>query len=184
MKLYIISAWSILDPVYYTFTRLQYLKQTEKKKTIFRVRLTRYKGREVVLSDGTIIKKNDTLVKIHLHNVQLLKELYNINNDIKRAVVVYKKIKESLPYLASYVEQHKKKEQIKGIIGITMLNRGSERLGFESFSITSRLYIWFKQLALFPIFLISSSNPARQKNKSPNYLFMSTKSLLGKYGKV
>ncbi|SFD65892.1 hypothetical protein SAMN05428981_1011317 [Bacillus sp. OV194] len=52
-----ISAWNMIDPLYFFFTRLQYLEQTRVNTTIFRVRLTRYKGRAVVLSDGTCIKK-------------------------------------------------------------------------------------------------------------------------------
>ncbi|MGM0923079.1 MAG: YkoP family protein [Bacillota bacterium] len=185
IRLYILSAWSILDPLYYSFTRLQYLK-TKEQPTIFRVRLTRYKGREVVLSDGTMIKKNDVLVKIHLHNVQLLKELLTVNNDLRKSMILYKRVKESLPHLASYVYQHKDADEIKGIIGITLLNKGCTRLGFEIFTILNPTYNRFKQLALFPIYFISTTKRSTkgQKIPSPNYLFMSKKSLLKKYGNI
>ncbi len=186
MRHYILTAWSILDPLYYSFTRLQYLNQTIEQPTIFRVRLTRYKGREVVLSDGTMIKKNDVLVKIHLHNVCLLKELQTVNNDLKKAMILYKRVKESLPHLASYVHQHKDIDEIKGIIGITLLNKGSERLGFETFTILSRTYNCFKQLALYPIYFISTTRRSTKGEKipSPNYLFMSKEALLKKYGNI
>lgn len=185
IRLYILSAWSTLDPLYYSFTRLHYLK-TKEQPTLFRVRLTRYKGREVVLSDGTMIKKNDVLVKIHLHNVQLLKELLTVNNDLKKAMILYKRVKESLPHLASYVYQHKDIDEIKGIIGITLLNKGCTRLGFEIFTILSPTYYRFKQLALFPIYYISTTRRSTKGKKapSPNYLFMSKKSLLKKYGNI
>ena len=75
MKYCLIQVWSILDSFYLFCTRLKCLEQISGNTNVFRVRLTRYKGREVVLSDGTIVKKNDLLIKIHLHNVSLLKEM-------------------------------------------------------------------------------------------------------------
>ncbi|UAL53095.1 MULTISPECIES: YkoP family protein [Metabacillus] len=182
VRLYVISAWSIIDPLYFFFTRLHYLEQTKKNDTIFRVRLTRYKGRLVVLSDGTMIKKNDVLVKIHLHNARLLKELQSIDTDFKKAMLLYKKVKESLPHLALYIQRHKNKGEIKGIIGITMLTKGCERLGFESYTISSPTYKWFKKLALYPIYLLSMSKlpPKGKKRPSPKYVFMSKESLYEK----
>ncbi|MGG1571988.1 YkoP family protein [Fictibacillus sp. NRS-1165] len=163
LRLYFISVWNMFDPLYYFFTRLQYLERTRVNTTIFRVRLTRYKGRTVVLSDGTCIKKNDVLVKIHLHNVQILKELQGMDNDLKKAMILYKKAKESLPYLALYIQRQKNEGEIKGIIGITMLNKGYERLGFEPYKISSRPYKWFKQLAHYPIFFPFSATCKRTK---------------------
>ncbi|WP_318839092.1 YkoP family protein [Priestia endophytica] len=184
MRLFFISAWSTIDPLYYLCTRLHYIEQTRENANIFRVRLTRYKGREVILSDGTIIKKNDVLVKIHLHNVRLLKELQGFNNDLRKTMILYKKVKESLPHLALYIQRHENEKEIKGIVGITMLNKGCERLGFEPYTISSRTYKWFKQLALYPIYLLSTPKrpPKNRKTPSPKYLFMSKGSLLTKYG--
>ncbi len=105
IKSYFISMWNTLDPIYFFFSRLHYLRQTGEDATVFRVRQMRYKGRMVILSDGTIIKKNDVLIKIHLHNVRLLKELQVIDNDLRRTKILYRKVKESLPQLALYVQK-------------------------------------------------------------------------------
>ena len=43
----------------------------------------------MLLSDGTQINTNDTLVKIHLHNVRLLKEIKNMNSKLKKAKVIF-----------------------------------------------------------------------------------------------
>lgn len=62
-----------------------------------------------------------------------------------------------------------------------MLNKGYERLGFEPYTILSRTYKWFKQLAHYPIYL--SASPAKErKSKTPKYLFMSKESLFKQYG--
>lgn len=183
MKQRIINIWSIADPVYLKCTRLQCLEQITGRYSIFRIRLTRYKGPEVVLSDGTIIKKNDLLLKIHLHNVRIMKEMQRMDK-VTNTLFLYKSVYSSMPSLAFYILQHHHREQIKGIIGITLIDKGYRRLGFESFSFTSRIYTWFKRVSLYPIHLLSSSKPSSKRNKTPapRYLFMSKETLCKKYG--
>lgn len=186
IKQVFISAWSIVDPLYFCCTRLHYLESTKEQPAIFRVKLTRYKGHEIELEDGTYIKKNDLLVKIHLHNVRLLKELSFIDNDMKKTVVLLKKTKESLVDLAKYIRCHHSEEQIKGIMGVTMINKGYDKLGFEHFSISSQLYKWFKRLSHFPIYILSTTTRPKgwRKAPPPGYLFMSKATILKKYSIV
>ncbi|MCG7344179.1 hypothetical protein MHZ92_08545 [Sporosarcina sp. ACRSL] len=185
MKQHIINVWSIADPFYLKCTRLQCLEQITGRYSIFRIRLTRYKGREVVLSDGTIIKKNDLLVKIHLHNVRIMKEMQKIDKATNK-LYLYKTVYNSMPALAFYVLQHHHREQIKGIIGITSIDKGYRRLGFESFSFSSRMYTWFKRISHYSIHLLSSSKASSKRNKTPmpRYLFMSKDTLCEKYGSL
>lgn len=184
MKRQIIQVWSYFDPIYISFTRLQCLEQLTGNRNIFRVRLTRYKGRDVTLSDGTYIRKNDILVKIHLHNVRLLKEMQHL--DGKKSLFLYKWVQESLPDLAFYITQHKNYHEIKGVVGITLIDKGYKRLGFDTFLCNSRIYYWFKRMALFPIHYLSTpQSNIRKRNIStptPRYLFMSKNVLCNKYG--
>jgi hypothetical protein len=184
MKGFLISIWNFFDPFYYFFSNLTYLPCERKEGNILRIKLTKYKGREIVLLDGTQIKKNDTLVKIHLHNVRLLKELKNIKSEIKRAKMIYRYVQKSLPEIEIYIRDYCYSDTIKGIIGITSLNKGSERLGFETFDISHPIYKWFKQFAFLPIGILSSTNSSILhifKTQQPKYLFMSTKKLSNLY---
>lgn len=180
MKKFLIHVWGIIDHIYLFFTRLECLEKISMKYNIFRVRLTRYKGHDVTLSDGTLIKKNDLLVKIHLHNIRIVKEMKCIDPKWNKSIFLYKKVQESLPDLAVFIIQHKNNEQIKGIIGITMIDKGYKRLGFESVSITSLSYLWFKRISLYPIQILSSST--RKHTPNPQYLFMSKDVICQKYG--
>src|SRR4051812_8473766 len=158
MRGYIISIWRLIDPFYYFCTRLTYLPGKDKEGNVFRIKLTKYKGRNIVLSDGTQINKNDTLVKIHLHNVRVLKELKDIKSGIKKAKVIYHYVQKSLPGIEIYIQNCSHSQEIKGIIGITLLNKGSERLGFEVFDISHPIYKRFKRLSFLPIGILSSQN--------------------------
>jgi hypothetical protein len=184
MRGYLISIWSLIDPLYYFCTRLTDLPSEEKEGNIFRIRLTKYKGRKIVLSDGTRINKNDTLVKIHLHNVRLLKELKNIKSEIKKAKIIYHYVKKSLPGIEIYIRNQSQSDEIKGIIGITSLNKGCERLGFELVDISHPIYKWFKRFSFLSIGILSSQNSSILhilKHQQPKYLFMSTKKLSNMY---
>ena len=184
MKGYLITIWDLLDPLYYVCTRLTCLPSEETEDNIFRVRLTKYKGRNIVLSDGTCINKNDTLVKIHLYNVKLLKELKNIKSEIKKAKMIYRSVQKSLPGIELYIRNQSHSGRIKGIVGITSLHKGCERLGFETIDISHPIYKWFKQLAFCPIAILSSQNSSIShilKAQQPKYLFMSTEKLSNMY---
>ncbi|MBS4196659.1 hypothetical protein KHA97_16535 [Bacillus sp. FJAT-49870] len=181
MKQYCLSAWNFIDPLYFQFTRLQYIKKTCGDNSIFRVRLTKYKGRNIVLSDGTTITKNDVLVKIHLHNAKLLQQMYKCDNEIRRALLIYKGVKESLPSLVNYMQSQEKADQIKGLIGITMLYKGCKKLGFEAHPIASPIYKNFKKVSLLPIYFLSSSRGIKKEIPSPMYLFMSKDALTSRY---
>ncbi|WP_261134100.1 YkoP family protein [Bacillus sp. Marseille-Q3570] len=176
-----ISIWSILDPLYYSLTRLTYIEKDSPAKCIFRVRLTKYKGYPTLLEDGTQINKNDLMIKIHLHNVRLIKEMRNAKNDFQKVIQIYRCVQQSMPYLAAYVEKHEQLGEIKGIIGITLINKGTNKLGFESFELKSKLYRVFKLTSLLPIYLLSNQNKNGIFGTEPRYLMMSKDRLIGRY---
>src|SRR5699024_4320936 len=174
MKSYLLTIWSTLDPIYYNFTRLHHVADYERNKTIFRVRLTKYRGSPVILEDGTSIRKNDVLLKIHLHNVRMIRELKNIKSEVQRALLLHHMVRDDLQCLSSYINGHSRRHEIKAVIGITMLNKGTRRLGFEAFSIQNRYYRLFKQLTCQIINYIAG----RPDRNPPCYWFMSTNRLL------
>ncbi|WP_245680478.1 YkoP family protein [Bacillus marinisedimentorum] len=174
-----LSIWTFLDPYYFALTRLKYIKNEHREKQIFRVRLTRYKGKDMILSDGTLIKKNDLLVKIHLHNIRIINEMDRYQTEIRKALFIYKNVEKALPCLASYVNAHASSPEIKGILGITVLNKGAERLGFEVIPINNPFYERFKLLTAIPIYMLSNSFKKQTlSRKKPAYLCMSKNQLL------
>jgi hypothetical protein len=177
MKSYLLGVWNMIDPVYYTFSRLRYVPDTSQHNTVFRVRLTRYKGSAITLSDGASIQKNDILLKIHLHNVKMLNELNMITSDMKRAVFIYHSVKKSLPKLTEYLMLHPQYKEIKAIIGITSLYKGSARLGFDIVSIQNKYYRMYKKITFLPINLVAGN----KRYEDPVYLFMSKDKLNKKY---
>lgn len=174
MKSYLLTIWNTLDPIYFNFTRLHHVADHERNQTIFRVRLTKYRGSSVVLEDGTTIHKQDLLLKIHLHNVRMIRELKNVKSEVQRALLLYHRIRDDLQCLSHYIAKHPRRHEIKAVIGITMLTKGTKRLGFETFAIQNGYYRRFKQLTCLLINFIAD----RSYGSPPAYLFMSMNRLL------
>jgi hypothetical protein len=179
----LIHTWSLFDKIYYHTTRLQFVNRSESN--IFRVRLLRYRGKSIRLQDGVTIQHGDLLLKIHLHNCQLMREMQAIDHDVKRALYVYQRVQSSLPGLAAYLAQHPEIEQIKGIIGITVLTRGVKPLGFDVIDIDNWFYRKIKELYLIPMFVICHPKGKLdffKKNKlTPKFLMMSKENLFKKH---
>lgn len=186
LKNVLLFFWSLIDPLYFCFSRLTYPPCVAKKDNILRIRLTKYKGRNVTLSDGTTIKKNDLLVKIHLHNVRLLKELKHFKSELKKAKIILAYVQKSLPGVEAFIRMNPHAEKIKGIIGITSRTKGSERLGFEVFEIIHPVYRYLKTLSFLPIHYASSRCSLKEllTDYQPKYLFMSVRQLSALYGQA
>ncbi|MCO4851118.1 YkoP family protein [Bacillus vallismortis] len=181
MKTCILSIWRAIDPIYFFFSRLTLIDKD--RKSVFRVRLTKYKGHHVVLSDGTHIRKNDVLVKIHLHNIKLARELQNIESAVRKGIIIYQKVYQSMPILLDYINNHKKREKIKGIIGITMLDKGVERLGFDVVLPVNPFYRCFKKITHLPILYVTSKPASLRQIPNSSYLFISKEKLETTYQK-
>lgn len=179
----IIQTWSFLDNLYYHCSRLQYVDL--KEQNIFRVRLLIYRGPSLSLEDGTTIHSSDLLLKIHLHNCRLMREMQHIQNDIKRALYVYHRVEQSLPGLAEFLINHAEQESIKALLGITVLTKGVKRLGFQSIDIPNPVYKKLKELFLIPMFVLLHPNEKlkclRNGNLAPKYLVISKEQLFERY---
>jgi hypothetical protein len=94
---------------------------------------------------------------------------------------MFKKILSSMPSLAEYVSNHKCSNEIKAVIGITMLHKGAEKLGFENFKPYNKLYRVYKKISQLPIYLLSTENPSISNSPSTSYLLISKEKLLDLY---
>ncbi|MDQ0255725.1 hypothetical protein J2S74_003107 [Evansella vedderi] len=178
MRQYVLKAWENIDPIYdriRNFTSIE----TEDNISVFRVLLTRYRGPKHELADGNIISKGDYLVRIHLHNIRLLQYLHPIKSSLKRTFMLYEMVKNALPKLAKYIQDHELSNKIKGICGVTMLNKIVERLGFEIRPVTNPFYRLMKYFSQSPIHFLATGSIANIfEKRKVSYLFMSKNQLL------
>lgn len=137
------------------------------------------------MEDGTEIMKGDLLVKVHLHNYLLVRKMVGVQSDVKRALLVHDIVKESMPGLARFIKSHPLADQIKGIMGVTVLNRGIKRLGFDSFDLKNPIYHHWKKLYMVPMTAICQGSLGQlwSTKHQPKYLMMSKTTLFYRYDK-
>lgn len=81
-----------------------------------------------------------------------------------------------MPILAEYIKNHHRSDQIKGIIGITTLHKGVERLGFEAVEPANQFYRVFKKLTQIPILYLTTKQFSLRKNSSfPIFVYLERK---------
>ncbi|WP_353892589.1 hypothetical protein PRVXH_001945 [Proteinivorax hydrogeniformans] len=182
MKKSIINIWGILDVIYAKLMGLYNIKKTNQDDSIIRVRFVKHWGSDITLEDGTTITKNDLLLKIHLHNVKFIKELSNIKSPIRKGMYAYREVEQAMPGLASFIETHSNYKEIKAVVGVTMLTKGTYRLGFEEKLIKNFCYRWIKYISQIPIYYLSNGciNKNMFRKNRVKFLLQSKESILKK----
>ncbi|RXT13803.1 hypothetical protein [Ammoniphilus sp. CFH 90114] len=177
----ILPLWGVIDYIYYQFNRLQLVDRGQEN--IFRVRVTTYRGKPIYMDDGEVIQPGDLLLKIHLYNYQLMKQMCHLDSDIRRALYVYQAVEQSLPGLAQFVFSHPRANELKGVLGVTLLNRGIKKLGFSSFDIESDWYRTWKKTYMIPMYCICHGQfkLSQTRKLEPKYVIMSKERLFERY---
>ena len=112
----------------------------EGKNSFYRMAPRRYRGKEWLMPDGTLLKPGNTYLELHINNNQL-QELIDGDMSIERIVF------EGAPGSAEgtapaggLIENNPAYQDVKILFGITLLHRGTERLGFTSIEMKPGLF--------------------------------------------
>lgn len=142
MNIGILYLWGLWDFLYQRCTRLRYI---EKGKNIFRIVLLHYHGENLVTMDQQEIIRGDLILKLHIHNYLFARLCQGVKNEARLALMLRKHIVESLPQLALYLYRMPEVDQIKGIVGTTMLHKGVEPLGFSCSDVPMTWFFRYKR---------------------------------------
>ncbi|GAA0380288.1 YkoP family protein [Bacillus horti] len=140
MKAIILTFWGIWDWIYFQLNRMEYVSKADN---LFRIVRKTYKGPDLQTQTGKWITKGDQILKLHLYNYRLAKELHQ-NPNRSLAIYLKRNIEHSLFGLSVFTQQLPEKDQIKGIIGTSLLNRGAERFGFRTYDVEKSFYFSIK----------------------------------------
>ncbi len=133
----ILSLWGVWDYIYQRCSRLQYV---EKGRNIFRIVVLRYRGEPLTTTDDRHIRPGDLILKLHLHNYHFAKLCRGMRDETRIVLLLRKHILESLPQLAVFLASLPQVDEIKGVVGTTMIHKGAEPLGF---SVSDVPMTWF-----------------------------------------
>ncbi len=170
-KRLLVAVWMLWERLFHRLFRLRPIGDG----TFFHYRITRYSGKELPLGNGDALKPGDRVMELHFDNRMLYRIGLTSKSGIHTALRMIRKMEEWLPEVAEHVERLPDRETIRGIYGITLINRGAEPFGFRLFDLPDG---WFRRLTnLYLHLLIAIIRPSGAKREdrfplSPKIVFM------------
>jgi len=179
--------WGLVDRVFRRFAGIKDIE--DGKSFIWRLALRRYHGTEWRMPDNSLLKNGDYYIELHFNNDRLW-SLTGENPSIERtAIIALREVRNGLPIIARIIKDDKQYGKAKVLLGITLLHRGSERLGFTVYDLKRGFFRtftgWYEKLllALFHPGGIKSLKSYRDK-LSPKYVVMTRQELMRRYPPV
>ncbi len=143
--------WGIWDSLYQRCTRLQYV---DKGSNIFRIVLLRYRGEVLTTADNRHICPGDLILRLHIHNYRFAQLCKGVKDETRVVLLLRREILSSLPQLAQYVASLPQADQVKGIVGTTMLYKGVTRIGYSVSDVPMNWFFRYKKWYLRYLLLL------------------------------
>jgi hypothetical protein len=179
--------WGLIDRV---IRRLAGIKDIgDGKSFIWRLALRRYHGPEWRMPDGPPLRAGDYFIELHINNDRLLSLIGENTSTERMAIIAMREVRNSLPELARLIKDDEKYGRAKVLLGITLLHRGSERLGFKVYDLERgvlRTFTgWYEKL-LLTLFHPSGKKSLKsyRDELSPKYVVMTRQELMRRYPPV
>ncbi|MFS0727429.1 polysaccharide deacetylase family protein [Paenibacillus sp. 1P07SE] len=178
-----VAGWLTWERIFQMLFRVKPLQDD----AIFHYRIRKYHGAPLQLDDGEVIRDRDQVVELHFDNRKLFETMAASGSVVRMAIYVVREVGKALPKLAAEMKEKPEKfNQVRGLYGISMINRGSEGFGFSTidlppgmFSRMTRLYLKLLLRVLHP----GGSQRVRDKKATlvPRIIAMSMTELHKRY---
>ncbi|AFK86312.1 MULTISPECIES: YkoP family protein [Thermoanaerobacterium] len=136
MKKIFMYIWSLWE---FVFAKLNNIHTVGGDDSEIRIAIKRYRGKKIVLKDGTVLDKGDKFAELHLNNKVLTEITSSSSSPIAIGIIVLKRFKKSLKALKAYINENHDFDDVNVFMGYTLFNQGVEMLGFEVMDMKSPL---------------------------------------------
>ncbi|GGG19718.1 polysaccharide deacetylase family protein [Paenibacillus abyssi] len=161
MKRALVSAWLGWERLFHYLFRLEAVDHGEG---IFHFRIRPYRGKTLELKDGHKIGNNDKVIELHFDNKKLFQIMRRSKSLMQMAIYVIREVERALPKLARQISGRQEFNDVRGLYGISMINRGSESFGFNVLELPEGLFS--KMTRFYLKILIRVLHPSGNKRVS------------------
>ena len=163
--------WLQYESLFHLVFRLKPVEGSGGEPSIHYRKVT-YNGPPVELKDGTRIVKGDPVAEMHLDNGMLRRLAARSSSPIAVIIHLIRELETSLPNLAKRVLSDPDTSSVRAIYGVSMLNKGADKLGFQIFDLPDNLFAKVSRIYLRLLFRVLTAAPKRtdksRKSKSSN----------------
>ncbi|MEK4250661.1 polysaccharide deacetylase family protein [Paenibacillus sp. FSL W7-1287] len=180
-KRMLIKLWLGWETLFHKVMKLKAVKVEDG--SMLHYRLITYKGEEISMHQDDVLSNGDLIAELHFDNRKLSEIAFTSKNPLVVAVKTIREVERALPKLATMLAAEQQAKHIKAIQGITMINRGADKLGFSIHSMpeglfkkSTEMYLSVLMKVLTPKQNSVQSNAAARKAtvEEPKILIMST----------
>lgn len=136
LKRMVVAAWMVWEKVFHVLFRVRPFGDG----SFMSYRLVRYNGRELALRDGSRLARGDLVVEMHFDNERMYEIGMKAKSGVHVAIRLIREVERVLPDMAREVESLPQAGKIKALYGVSMINRGSEGLGFDTFELPKGIF--------------------------------------------
>lgn len=168
VKRVVVSGWMVWEKLFHVMFRLHPVGDG----SFMHYRIIKYGGEELTLRDGSPIRRGDYVAEVHFDN----ESMYRMGMQSKSALQV------ALPDASRRLISVPQGKEIKALYGVSMVNRGAEGLGFDTFPLKPGLFSvmsnWYLKLLMSIIHPDGKKKIARHGEKmEPRMILMSREML-------
>ncbi|MDD3363571.1 MAG: polysaccharide deacetylase family protein [Syntrophomonas sp.] len=175
----VLGIWGKWENIFARLYKVERINSTN----IFRLSKNCYHGPDLYSQAGQLLAADGDMVgEIHLDSNRLQGKEIDIN---KRGIYLLRLIRKSLPGLACYVDENPEYKGIQVFTGLTLINHGVQKLGFEVQEIPDTIFIrwigWLQKLIMliYPSSRKISNN--KYKGTHPKLVWISRQQLLERW---
>lgn len=144
LKKAIVSVWMLYEKLFHVLFRLRPVGDGES----FNYRVRRYAGPPLDLRGNTTLRSGDYVMELHFENQMLFNLGMNSKSSLQTGIKIIREMEKALPQLARELGEAPNGGKVKALYGVSMVHRGAESLGYDTFDLPKGLFSWSTNIYL------------------------------------
>lgn len=183
-KALLITLWLQWEKLFQWVFRV---KEIDNHDELLSLRVKNYRGKPIQLKDGNVLKRGDRVAELHLNNEKLFAISTHIRTPVQLAVQLIHGVDKEMPKIAGLLQHHPTYQHVKGLYGVSLINRGTKKFGFSVVDLPKGPFFIFSRMYLrLLLYILHPEGKKRLKTKKellvPKTIAISKADLLKRYG--
>jgi len=163
------------------------IKEVDKSDPFLKIRIRPYHSKTPLhLSDGQTIQSGDAIIELHLNNTELHRLGVTARSTTQLSVQMIRSMQHLMPQIADKLKNDPAFQSVRGIYGVSIIHRGTQRFGFTVIDLPKGLYTTLTRIYLrFLLYVVHPHGKERLHTKTellePKIIAISKEEVIRRY---
>jgi peptidoglycan/xylan/chitin deacetylase (PgdA/CDA1 family) len=183
-KQLLVFSWMLWEQL---FIKIFHIVAIDRDNPLLKVRIREYTGNQIItMEDGEQIRKGDRIVELHFDNRILFQLSIDAPNQMHLAIQIIRKTEQLMPQINKLIQNDPLFHDVKGLYGISLIHRGTKKLGFSVIDLPKGAFSFLTQCYLrLLMYVLHPQGKKRLQSKPellvPKIIAISKKELMNRY---